>query len=258
MYAMKHLRFIFQAVFFRYAPLFLIITSAGFAQDIRFDTMIRDLGEMKQRESQNVTFTVYNRGLDTVRLGPVNAGCGCTQVALKSTTLAPQDSTILSVTFSTGPHMLGEITKRISVGQSIGSRELPPQELRIRAEVVGEVIFSPKRISFRTTVGSTVKTKVTLRSNSPERVRITEITPVLTAFIDTSRGNTYRAGNVISEPFEALNITPSSRTITPRSSEELDLVIVPTRKGQISGFIRITFPSSEIRIPVTGVILPSE
>lgn len=236
--------------------LFLGLASGiSFAQPMQFDTMIRDLGELKQTDAREVQFAVYNTGSDTLYLGQPRAGCGCTHVRLLKKVLAPGDSSVLSVTYTTGPHMLGEITKTIELGQMLGTQEIGVQKLRIRAEVVGSVRFSPDRLAFRATIGDSVRLRLSLSSNSAETAEIRMITPVLTAFVDTSQEKNYRADRVVSEPFEDLILTPSAESVAPGMTESVEILMMPTKRGQITGFLRITFPGSEIRIPVTGVVL---
>lgn len=237
------------------AVFILLTTCLAPAQQMRFDSMLQDMGEMGQSEARDVNFTIYNTGTDTLHLSRPRAGCGCTHVRLANSSVAPGDSSSLSVRFMTGPHMLGEIIKAIEIGEMRGPNEFNVQKLRIRAEVVGEVYVQPTKLAFRATVGDTVRLRLTLTSRAEEDVPLRHVTPVLTAFVDTSREGNYRADRVVTEPFEAITITPSSQTVHAGGSMEIDISAFLERRGQINGFLRIVLPHSEIRVPVTGVVL---
>ncbi|MBR9976591.1 MAG: DUF1573 domain-containing protein [Bacteroidetes bacterium] len=237
--------------YFFLLPLALALTSYSHAQQIQYDTMLRDLGTMRQLETREATFTVYNTGRDTVRLGDLRAGCGCTQANLSTSILPPGDSARISVMFEAGPYMLGEVRKSVQLGVLDNNSEQQIETLRIRATIVGDVAFEPARISFRITEGETARVTVTLQSHSEEAVSITAIHPELTAF-NNSGGET---GRMRSEKFTDLETSLSTDVLQPGETGSLDVVFRPQERGQINGFLRVIASDSEIRVPVVGVVL---
>ena len=152
----------------------------------------------------------------------------------------------------------GRISSPAEFGIPAGDDRMPiGQYPRIRAEVVGDIRYEPGMLQFRGVIGDTVRLSVTLRSNSAQTVELTEITPQLTAYVDTLEGNTYHVDQVTAMPFETVELLPSTRSIAPGAEGVLKVVFVLRHKGQINGAIRVAMPHSEIRIPVVGVVLRS-
>lgn len=243
--------------YFLLIPLALALTAFTHAQQIQYDTMVRDLGTMRQLETREATFTVYNTGRDTVRLGDLRAGCGCTQAKLSTSTIPPGDSARISVNFEAGPYMLGEVRKSIQLGILDDDNSSRTETLRIRADIVGDVGFEPARISFRITEGETARVTVTLQSHSEEAIVITAVHPELTAFI-SSDGSAGQSGRMRSEKFTDLETSLSTDVLQPGENGTMEILFTPQGKGQINGFLRVIAGGSEIRVPVVGVVLGTQ
>jgi hypothetical protein len=234
---------------------FFLLTCVAVSQPARFDTLIRDFGELGQRDVRTAVFTLYNTGPEALQLTEPKAGCGCTAVLLDRSEVQPGDSVKIEVEFHSGPNMLGEVVKTIRIGHMHLGRERELATLRVRAEVVGELRFEPTLLSFRSAIGDTVRFRVNLRSNSEQTVEVLSMEPSLTAFVDDSEGNTYRADHVTPMPFEDVSLQTTASKVEAGGEADLDIVFAPKHKGQINGIIRIGLSRSEIRIPVTGVVL---
>ena len=225
------------------------------AQQLRFEPMILDLGEMRQNEVRTMRYTIHNTGSDTVYLGEPRASCGCTAILLDASTLPPGDSASITGEFSSGPYMLGEINKSVQVIQMLNDQERNIATLRVRAEVVGDLSYEPSTVQFRVVIGDTVKTRIILRSNSEKTVEISDISTSLLAYVDDSPGNTYDASQVRTMPFTDVLLEPESRAVPPGGEIFVDVTMFPKDKGQINGMLRVAFPQAEIRIPIVGVVL---
>ncbi|MCX6834746.1 MAG: DUF1573 domain-containing protein [candidate division Zixibacteria bacterium] len=84
-----------------------------------------DFGYAPQNSKISHTFHLRNAGDDTLLINRVVPGCGCTQVPLKKSVLAPGESTELAIIFSTGQYN-GPVTKkpRLETNDAIPSRNL--------------------------------------------------------------------------------------------------------------------------------------
>jgi len=227
------------------------------AQQLRFEPMILDLGEMRQNDVRSMRYVVYNTSADTVYLGKPRASCGCTAILLDASVLAPGDSATITGKFSSGSFMLGEVNKSVQAVQIIEGQEHIVATLRVRVDVVGDVRYEPGTVQFRVLIGDTVRTRVLLKSNSAEPVEISDISASLLAYVDTSSGNEYNAEQVQAMPFTDIRLEPESRIVLPGGETFVDITMVPKHKGQINGTLRMAFPRSEVRIPVVGVVLRS-
>jgi hypothetical protein len=75
------------------------------------DQLDFDFGFAPQNSKVCRIFQLRNDGDDTLIVTKVIPGCGCTQMPLKDTSLAPGETTQLEIVFSTG-HYSGPVTKR--------------------------------------------------------------------------------------------------------------------------------------------------
>jgi len=87
----------------------VVIATAAPKMEVPEDTI--DFGKTVQRVVLTHDFWIKSVGDDTLRITGIEPGCGCTQVPLKDTVLAPGDSTTLRIIFSTG-YFLGRVDKR--------------------------------------------------------------------------------------------------------------------------------------------------
>lgn len=237
--------------------IFFLLTLTLAAQPARFNTLSHNFGEMGQNEARSFVFMVTNTGGDVLRLTPPRASCGCTAVLLSQSELQPGDSARIDVEFRSGPAMLGPVNKSVQVGHLVSGKERELATLRIQADVIGIVRYEPGMIEFRSVLGKELHSTVRLVSRSDRAIRITEITPALMMYADSSDGNTYRMDDVVAMPFEDVRVTPSAEEIPPGGEVELEFVFTLRHKGQLNGAIRVALDRSEIRIPVVGVILRS-
>jgi len=94
-------------------------------------------------ERVSYTFTVTNKGDDTLKIQKVGTSCGCTQAKIDKKILPPGDIAKLTVTFSPGSHKIkGEVIRKISIRSN--DPENPVRIITISAKV-----FPPETYSIR-------------------------------------------------------------------------------------------------------------
>ena len=246
--------------FYRMRPintvLLLLLCSAPLsAQILRFEAESVDFGAVKPGETQHAEFRFVNTDSDTLQLLDPRPSCGCTAALLSSHTLAPGDSGSIRVEFRAVSGMFGTTTKTISIFRKTGRGEEKLTLLRISANVIGQLSFEPGMLRFKTLIGAADTLRVQLKSEADIPMPLGNITASLLAFIDTSDGNAYHSDRVYSEPFTAYELHVGVAELPPREATELILILRPENKGQINGMLRIVLPHSEVRIPVSGVVL---
>lgn len=232
----------------------ILLTVTAQAQ-LRFDAMEKDFGDLRPLERRSLEFRVYNDGASRVHIAEPRPSCGCTATLLEQSALDPGDSTVIEVRFHASPGMTGTMTKSIGIGVLEGGAERSVATLRIHARVVGDVVYEPGMLRFESVIGDTVRLRVTLRSNSGKTVRLENISAAMLAYVDTSAGNAYQVENVQTRPFTAFRLLLEDDVLHAGDSTELTLLMIPEEKGQINGSIRIPIPNSELRVPVSGVVL---
>ncbi len=93
-----------------------------------------NFGKFYQNSKVSHTFWIKSTGSDTLKIVQVVPGCGCTQMPLKDSTLAPGDSTELEIVFSSRS-MRGNITKAPYIKTNVGDEMT---YLKIYSEVFAE------------------------------------------------------------------------------------------------------------------------
>jgi hypothetical protein len=235
--------------------LWLCLSVSALHAQLRVDEETKDFGRMRPLERRTLSFSFTNTGPDTLRLADPRPSCGCTAVLLDRRVLAPGDSGHLEVSFHAGPGSYGTSSKTITLLRQRGGGEEQMAVLRVRAEVVGDVIYEPSALEIHGEVGRTDTLRVRLISNTDSVLRLDNISVSLLAYVDTSGGDGYHAERVVARPFTGATVLTDGEELDPRKERHLLLILTPEESGQLNGAVRIAFPRSEVRIPVTGVVL---
>ena len=225
------------------------------AQGVEFKEKSFDFGTIHQGEIASHTFEFRNTGRDTVFLLKPHASCGCTAAMLSASTIPPGKSGQIEVRYNAFQGMTGKVMKTVDVSRTVRGTEEHVVQLEIHADVVGEIIPDTSMIRFETTVGTKQRISFHLRSNSTDTLKLDNITVSITEYLDTTAGMQYHADKVIAKPLTDYSLQTQDEELAPGTQTELILEVRGHEKGQMNGHIRIALPHSEIRIPVTGVIL---
>ncbi len=235
--------------------LIVLVASPLAAQQVRFDALEKDLGDIKPLGSASAEYVVYNDGPGTLLLADPKPSCGCTATILDRHELAPGDSAVIGVRFHAAPGMMGPMSKTIAVRARENGGERHIGTLRVRVRIVGSVIYEPGMLRFECVIGDTATLELTLKSRSDHPARIENLSASLLAYVDTTEGNTYHAETVQTRPFTDFDLRILEQEIPPGDSTTVILTVRPLAKGQINGSLRIPIPDGELRVPVVGVVL---
>lgn len=93
-----------------------------------------DFGKTQQHMKVTRDFWIKSIGDQPLVITKVVPGCGCTEIPLRDSVIAPGDSTVLAITFST-KSFAGKITKSPYLMTNVSDK---PVRLTIKAEVVIE------------------------------------------------------------------------------------------------------------------------
>jgi hypothetical protein len=107
-----------------------------------------DFGRTSQYGVVSHRFTIKSVGDEPLQITKVESGCGCTKAPLEDSTLAPGDSTILEIFFSTRSYR-GVVSKRPYVETNINDEKVYVKikaELFPEPETIEPVHLSPARL----------------------------------------------------------------------------------------------------------------
>jgi len=103
------------------------------APKIEFKEKLYDFGQIKQRTNVEHDFVFTNTGKSDLLIRKVNAGCGCTAVTPKETTIPPGGTSSIKAIFKSGTHKKSQ-TKSIDI--YINDPTQSNIKLRIKAFVI--------------------------------------------------------------------------------------------------------------------------
>lgn len=107
-----------------------------------------DFGRTSQYGVVSHRFTIKSVGDEPLRITKVESGCGCTKAPLEDSTLAPGDSTILEIFFSTRSYR-GVVSKRPYLETNINDEKVYVKikaELFPKPEEAQPIHLSPARL----------------------------------------------------------------------------------------------------------------
>lgn len=78
-----------------------------------------EVGEIKFNQTTQIHFKIYNRGNSNLIIDTISASCDCTVPGFVKKTIAPQDSTILNVSYT--PVNPGDFKKAVIIKSNIDS-----------------------------------------------------------------------------------------------------------------------------------------
>lgn len=235
--------------------LFFTACAKSSGQGIVFDSEVYDFGNVKQGEKQEGEFVFRNTGKDTILLMPPKASCGCTAALLSESRIFPGMQGRISASFTPFRGMQGHVEKTIEIFQHLNGDPFPIKKLKIKANVVSDVITDRTMLEFRSAVGDTQKLTLRLKSNTTDTVSLKNISLAVLQYVDTSNGLAYNPDKVISKPLTDYDLKIPLEELKPGESTELQVTFKTEYPGQLNGHIRMAFPNSELRIPVVGVVL---
>jgi len=124
---------------------FLFVIQSVFAMPkVQVPEATFNFGKVRQHVKISKTYWVKSVGDDTLKILTVVPGCGCTQIPMKDSVLAPGDSTSFEVQFST-QSFRGFVTKRPFITTNAGEERV---NLEFNAEVVVDTtLMTPLRLN---------------------------------------------------------------------------------------------------------------
>ena len=119
----------------------LVFSAAAQAgPDLKIPESTFDFGRVPQLAVVTHGFWLKSTGDDTVRVVRIDPGCGCTEIPLSDSSLAPGDSVLLQIFLNTSRY-LGYISKKPEIMTNVSDQ---PFGLRIYALAVAD----PEEFSF--------------------------------------------------------------------------------------------------------------
>jgi hypothetical protein len=191
-----------------------------------------DLGTVSRGMVKTHQLTLKNTGTETLRLGPIEASCGCTGAIASNENLRPGESTTLTITFNSR-NFTGQVHKTVTVKTtpSIDS----PVLIEFTATIIDEITLQPQQLWFKDAeVGRTSRVSITVKNYGKEPLRLIGWHSQLSG----------------------LTLTLPSAPIEPGKSAEILAEFVPEKVSPIvsdAAFVNTSNPNrSELYLPVYG------
>jgi uncharacterized cupredoxin-like copper-binding protein len=212
-----------------------------------------NFGKIDQDQSVEHTFIFKNNSNETITIENAKASCGCTGTVISEKAVKPGAEGKILVKFTPPKGTRGSVQKTVSV--YLKGETSPHTVLRFSAEVRTDLDIQPPFIQMLGAIaGQPVSGKATLKNVSTEPIEIKEFPPNVTLYVDTSVVTSSNPGGSIAEPLKDVTVTPSSLKLQPGESKDLIITLVPQKRGQINGMIRIKTPKSEALLTVYGIV----
>lgn len=124
-----------------------VLPALAAAQVIHVDPKSWDFGAMKQMETRTFTATITNKGGGLLKIGEVEADCGCTVPELQIKELPPGQSAPLKVEFNS-KRFVGKVYKTVKIYSNDPSA--PVTDIMITADVKASLVVDPaaRRLGF--------------------------------------------------------------------------------------------------------------
>jgi hypothetical protein len=115
--------------------------------------------------------TLKNSGSEALRLGPIEASCGCTGAIASDENLKPGATTSLTITFNSR-NFTGQVHKTVSIRTTPAID--PPLLIEFTATIIDEITLQPQQLWFKDAqIGRTSRMTVTITNNGKEPLRLT-------------------------------------------------------------------------------------
>ncbi len=186
-----------------------------------------DFGLVPTGKNHLHTLSIHNIGTQPLKISNVSASCGCTGTLMSHNTVAPGDSTILTITFDPS-RFAGVVDKSITMN----TNDTAHASVRIlfKANVVKALLVEPSYVVFRTTPTLSVVDTVVVENAGAETVHI------LSAKSSS----------------DAVAVATGSTSLKPGESTDIILRFTPSGAGTSKGTVTIltdhpSMPSIDVR-----------
>jgi hypothetical protein len=221
-------------------------TAGPLPQGIQLDHNFFDFGVIYQGKLVQHDFSIQNKTDKEIHITELKSDCGCTAATVEKTSLAPNESVAIRVTFDP-ERREGKIDRKVKV-----ILDLPePQnwfELALQAEIKTILHVFPGHVYFKDVhLGKGAEEEVVIRPGADQKVQILEVEPV--------------EGNLTTEMIPVFDTQNPSAPISPKGNPKEWRIKLhlpkETPAGRFSAKIRIKTDSStepEFTFPVFGIV----
>lgn len=130
-----------------------------------------DLGTIFRGTVADHQLTLKNTGTEPLRLGPIEASCGCTGAIVSNENLRPGETGTLAITFNS-KNFSGQVHKTVTVKTTPATD--PTMLIEFTATVIDEITLLPQQFWFKDAdVGRKNRIVITVRNNGKDPLRLT-------------------------------------------------------------------------------------
>jgi hypothetical protein len=142
-----------------------------------------DLGTIFRGAVVDHQLTLKNAGTEALRLGPIEASCGCTGAIVSSENLRAGETGALNITFNS-KNFTGQVHKTVTVKTTPGMDS--PLLIEFTATVIDEIAITPQQFWFKDAeVGKKSRIVLSVNNNGKEPLRLTGWRTQLEGFVLT-------------------------------------------------------------------------
>jgi len=187
----------------------------------------RDFGEVFGGQTASRTVLVANTGSETLKILKIEPECGCTTASISSTSIAPNDTATMAITFNSKSYF-GKVEKKIAV--STNDLSASNFDVVFTAMVTNIVQTTPDYLLFyNVKIDSPSTQKIKVKNVSQKRLRILKLVS----------GDSALKARIVKKDL--------------KMNEETDLVgtFYPNRVGTIEGEVILqTDSKKQPRVPI--------
>jgi hypothetical protein len=130
-----------------------------------------DLGTISRGAVVTHNLTLKNSGSETLKLGPIEASCGCTGAIASSESLKPGETTTLAITFNSR-NFTGQVHKTVTVRTTPSTDN--PLVVEFTATIIDEITLQPQQLWFKDAeIGRSSKVIVIITNNGKDPLKLT-------------------------------------------------------------------------------------
>ncbi len=139
------------------------------------------LGKVYRGEVVERTLTLKSTGTDTLKVGRVDATCGCTGTVVSSHNIPAGTTGTLRITFNS-KNFSGPVHKSVTI--SSNATNAPQMVVEFTAEIIDEVLFTPQQFWVKDgEVGRTTRLTVKVKNNGTNPLTFRSFRTTLEGFV---------------------------------------------------------------------------
>jgi hypothetical protein len=206
-------------------------------------------GRIHQYELAEHTFRLVNKCKDTIRIGNVKSGCGCTAAMLPDSVVVPGGEAKVAVRFQPSRGSAGKIGKPVSV--YLWGEAQTIAVLRIFADIFSDISLNPETLELpQIQPGNEIERKFKVSNKGKDSLDIIDTQCIL--YLTRDEG-TFAAGNTDAEIHD-VKVEPAKFKLAPGASKTVSIRFATIRPGTVNGTVVIQTERESAQLQVKTIV----